>query len=174
MIRAIIAVAYLTFGAAASAQDVPRILNTKTTQWRLSLPADYQRELDRIAPGIAIFTDARYMERFHVDSVTSPSAIIRDLNGDHRPEVFLAGSVGDTVLVVGLITSPTGITGRVLHRRGWLWDDRRYVNESLSVQKERGRTWIRWQHVDCKGDGWEFRVVRQTTTTRKSACSYGE
>jgi hypothetical protein len=173
MIRPIIVMACLMFGASASAQDAPGILNTRSTQWRLSLPAAYQRELDRIAPGIAVFTDERYMERLHVDSLTSPSAIIRDLNGDHQPEVILSGALGDTVVVVGLITSPTGITGRVLHRGLWEYP-RRHVDESLSVVTERGRTWIRWQHIDCKGEGWEFRVVRQTTTKRKSRCDYGE
>jgi hypothetical protein len=169
MIRAIIAVACLTFGAAASAQDVPKILGTKPKEWRLSLPAAYQRELDRVAPGIAIVIERRYGEYPPVvDSASTPSVLIHDLNGDHQPEVFVTGLLGKEVVVVGLITSPNGITGKVLERRA------SYLDQILTVQKEHGRTWIRWQDDDCKADGLEFRVVGQNTTTRKSKCYYGE
>jgi hypothetical protein len=174
MLKHLFALSCLTLGPTAAAQDAPRILNTLTSHWRVSLPSAYQRELDRVAPGIATYSDDRYMEHFHVDSLMSASIIILDLNGDKRPEVFLFGSLGDSAFVVSLITSPAGVTGSILHRRAVDPLANGYVSEKFSIEKERGRTWIRWQDEDCKGEGWEFRVVGQVTTTRKSKCYYGE
>jgi hypothetical protein len=171
----LLATASLAFSATASAQDVPRILGSKAKEWRLSLPAAYQRELDRIAPRIAVFTDKRYGEYPpRVDSASAPSVMIRDLNGDHRPEVILSGFVGDSVVVIGLITSSRSVTGKVLTiraRREWEQDG---VAQILTAQRERGLIWIRWQDQDCKLPGWEFRLSGQKTTTRKSKCYYGE
>jgi hypothetical protein len=175
MIRAILAAACLTVGTVASAQDVPTIVGTRPHEWRLSLPTAYQRELDRVAPGIGIFASKRYTEYPPVvDSASSPSVLIRDLNGDRRPEVFLAGFAGDSVVVVGLITSPKGVTGKVLLRRRRESYEGQRVDEILNVARDRGHIWIRWQDDDCKGRGLEFRVVGKTTTTRKSKCQYGE
>jgi hypothetical protein len=175
MLRSLLAAAWLMYAATASAQELPRISGTRPKEWRLSLPAAYQRELDRVAPRIAIFTDKRYGQYPpRVDSASAPSMMIRDLNGDRRPDVVVAGFVGDSVFVVGLITSPTGITANVLHRRVRREWDKERVDEVLSVQREHGRNWIRWQDYDCKFPGWEFRLVGQTATTRKSKCSYGD
>jgi hypothetical protein len=175
MLRAILAAACLTVGTVASAQDVPTIVGTKPHEWRLSLPTAYQRELDRVAPGIGIFTDQRYMVYPRpVDSASSPSVLIRDLNGDRRPEVFLAGFAGDSVVVVGLISSPKGVIGKVVLRRPRESYERQRVEQILRVAKDRGRIWIRWQDDECKMHGLEFRVVGKTTTTRKSKCQYGE
>jgi hypothetical protein len=175
MLRATIATACLTFGTVLSAQDVPTIVGTRPDNWRLSLPVTYQAELDRVAPGISIFTNRRYTEYPPVvDSASSPSVLIRDLNGDHRPEVFLAGFAGDSVVVVALITSPTGVVGQVLLRRPRESYEEHGVDEILNTAKDHGRTWIRWQDDDCKGQGWEFRLIGTTFRRRKSKCSYGE
>jgi hypothetical protein len=73
-------------------RTLPRILGATPKEWRLSLPAAYQRELDRVAPRIAIFTDARYGQfPPQVDSASAPSVMIRDLNCDKRPDVVDPG-----------------------------------------------------------------------------------
>jgi hypothetical protein len=75
---------------------------------------------------------------------------------------------------MALITSPTGISGHVLLRRPRESYEEHGVDEILNTAEDHGRTGIRWQDDDCKGQGLEFRVIGKTMRTRKSKCSYGE
>lgn len=153
------------------------VYNEDSSERTISLPADYRAALEKVAPGFRPLTNANEFEK----QWGHPFSLIADINGDRAPEVALAGTVNaSTLTVVLLYTSPTGVRGAILTKRLVSSTDERSpdggprVEETLSIEKQHGRIWIRWQDGDCKGLGWQWTVKAGVVTKIKSDCEYGD
>lgn len=167
----------------AAGAQAPAIAKDDSLGWRLSLPPAYAQAL--AARGVTPTTLLNHREGGDVTRTASPGAVI--LPG----AVVLAGVTRDSVLVVLLRQTGGRVTVQQLAGQAWESDagmpEMREivrtpdgtgprVGRMLSVQRQGGATWVRWQDGDCKERGTEWRLTPTgaLAQTRRSRCVYGE
>jgi hypothetical protein len=122
------------------------------------------------------------------------SAVVMDLDGDRLPEAVLLGTLADADsldVVLGVRQTARGFEVRELYRgdaplmptgdgssgidTNVLAAERLTARGTFPTVPADGTTWwVRYQNVDCKGEGWQWTVRAGRWVRTPSPCSYGD
>jgi hypothetical protein len=115
----------------------------------------------------------------------SMSAVVVDLDGDRLPEAVLLGTLTDEDtldVVLGVRQTGRGFEVRELFRAhaplmpgdGGSPDVDTNVLALDRLTASDTTSWVRYQNVDCKGEGWRWTVRAGRWVRTASPCRYGD